>query len=222
MGGTDIAMTIVEMELETAELGIDFYLGPVLDESKRKYKNLGISLYPNKYLSNYIYSAADLTFVSNRYKKQRRAAEIFKKKNKNLFYKLMKKEDFPMILEFISKVREENNIDKDNNYFAELNMIKKCFEHLYELDLLGMILMNEENVFGFVIGSVVDNCTYIHARMSVKIFGAQDELMAAFARYASAKAKYIAIDCKKNTEEEKICESLYPMRIENFNGSFSI
>lgn len=222
MGG-DLAMTIVEMQLETTELGIDFYLGPVLDDSKRKYKNLGISLYPNKYLSNYIYNANDLTFIFPKYKRQKKACEIFKKKNKNLFYKLMKKDDFNRVLEFIARYREERGIDnKDVEFYPKLNMIKKCFEHLYELNLLGMILMTEEKVFGFIIGSVVDNCTYIHVKMASSYYGANEELIAGFARYAQSKAKFIAIDCVKNQEEAKEYELLYPQRIENFNGSFNI
>ena len=51
---------------------------------------------------------------------------------------------------------------------------------------------------------------------------ANEELIAGFARYAQAKAKYIAFDCTKNQEEEQELESLYPLRIENFNGSFNI
>ena len=222
MGG-DLAMTVVEMELEASSLGFDFYIGPVLDENKRKYKNLGINLYPNKYLSNYVYTAFDLTLTNNRYRKQRRCAEVFRKKHKNIFYKLMKKEDFPSVLEFISNYRMENNIDnRDLSFYPKLNMIKKCFEHLYELDLLGMILMDEEKIYGFIIGSIMDNCTYIHVKMCLKDFGANEELISQFARYAQAKTKYIAIDCVNKEEEEKYYESLFPQRIENFNGSFNI
>lgn len=222
-GGGDLAMTVVEIELEATELGINFYLGPVLEMDKRKYKNLGIPLYSNKSLSNYIYFANDLTFTMPRYKKQRKIAEVFKKKHKNLFYKLMKKDDFTTILEFISKYREERGIDNtDISFYSTLNMIKKCFEHLYELDLLGMILMDEERVYGFVIASIIDNCTYVHVKMSLKEFGCKEELLSGFAKYAQARARYIAIDYPNDEKEEEILESLYPQRIENFNGSFNI
>ena len=221
--GGDLAMTIVEMELEASSLGINFYLGPVLDENKRRYKNLGISLYPNKRLSNYIYNSTDLTFMNNRYKKIRRPSEIFKKRHKNLYNKLMKKEDFTSILEFISVYREQHNIDNTNvSFYPKLNLIKKCFEHLYELDLIGMILMTEEKIYGFIIGSLMDNCVYIHVKMALKDFGANEELISSFAKYAQAKAKYIAIDCTDNPDEEKMYEGLFPIRIENFNGSFNI
>ena len=223
VGGGDLAMTVVELELEAQEMGINFMLGPVLDIDKRKYKNLGIPLYQNKSLSNYIYFANDLTFTITRYKKQRKIAEVFKKKHKNLFYKLMKKDDFSNVLEFISQYREERGIDNtDISFYAKLNMIKKCFEHLYELDLLGMMMMTEEKIYGFVIASIIDNCTYIHVRMSLKEFGASAELLSAFAKYAQAKARYIAIDCTTDQKEEEQLESLFPQRIEYFNGSFNI
>jgi len=221
--GGDLAMTMVEMELEASELGINFYIGPVLEINKRKYKNMGITLYQNKSLSNYVYYASDLTFNMNRYKKQRKIAEVFKKKHKGLFYKLMKKEDFTSILEFISHYREEKGIDNtDLSFYSQLKMINKCFEHLYEFDLMGMMLMTEEKIYGFVIGSIVDNCTYIHVIMSLKEFGAREELLSAFAKYAQAKARYIAIDCTKDKLEEEKLEALYPQRIEYFNGSFNI
>ena len=222
MGG-DLAMTVVEMELEAQELGINFYLGPVLENDKRKYKNLGISLYPNKSLSNYIFFANDLTFTMTRYKKQRKISDVFKKKHKNVFYKLMKKEDFTSVLEFISHYREEHGIDNtDFTFYNTLNMIKKCFEHLYELDLLGMMLMTEEKIYGFIIGSIIDNCTYVHVRMSLKEFGAKEELLASFARYAQTKARYIAFDCPLSLKEEEALEALYPQRVEYFNGSFNV
>ncbi len=223
VGSGDLAMTIVEMELEASELGLNFLIGPVLDSDKRKYKNMGISLYPNKALSNYIFFANDLTFTMTRYKKQRKISDVFKKKHKNVFYKLMKKEDFTSVLEFISHYREERRIDNTYlSFYNTLNMIKKCFEHLYELDLLGMMLMTEEKIYGFVIASIVDNCTYVHVRMSLKEFGAREELLSSFAKYAQTKARYIAFDCPDNLKEEEALESLFPQRVEYFNGSFNV
>ena len=50
-------------------------------------------------------------------------------------------------------------------------------EHMYELDLIGIILMNDEKIFGYAIGSIFGNTAYIYQLISVDTDGAKEMLL---------------------------------------------
>ena len=40
-------------------------------------------------------------------------------------------------------------------------------EHLYEFDLIGIMLMDEEKIYGVAIGSIYDNVAFLHLNLSL-------------------------------------------------------
>ena len=82
-----------------------------------------------------------------------------------------------MVLEFLTTWNEQNK-DKYNTpfFYRQLNMIKKCMDHLYELDLFGVLLLDEKQIYGFTIASIVGNVATIHINLSLnEVLGAYED-----------------------------------------------
>ena len=195
LGKGDLKQAIEDMEEDAKEKGFDFYLAPVAESLYPYVSKLSDKLYENRNFDTYICSSDALSFFKEKeYKEKRKLCEKFEKQHRDAVYKPIKKEDFGLILEFITDWNQEHSDQYNTPYFyKQLNMIKKCMDHLYELDLFGIILMDEKKVYGVAIASLIGNVATLHVNLSLdSIPGAAEELMQCFARTTSLKARYIS------------------------------
>lgn len=226
IGHGDLKKAYLEMQEDAKENGFDFILAAVEEGRVNQMTKLGEKLYENPNFASYIYSSDRLSFFKGKeYKEKRKNCDKFEKAHPNAVYKPIKKEDFPMVLEFLTTWNEQNK-EKYNTpfFYRQLNMIKKCMDHLYELDLFGVLLLDEKQVYGFTIASIVGNVATIHINLSLnEVLGAYEELVECFARTAMLKARYISFeDDMGDLEARKLKQSFKPLKIEKYFATFNL
>lgn len=217
--GGNLAMTLLDMESDANEREIEFYLGPVISDELNLYKELSYKLIENDNLSTYIFNMSELANLNqNKYFKS--DIKLFNKNHKDLFLKRVKKENFTEIIEFISTIRDKQD---ELEFYPKINALKECMDHLYELDLIGVLLMDEQGVYGFAIGSIMDNCFYYHLMFSTDEVGAFPSLLQALAKYAQSVCRFAALP-KHNGKKDviELYNKLKPTRIEKYNGNFNV
>ena len=226
IGNGDLKKAYLEMQQDAKENGFEFIVGPVDEQKVSQIQKLGDKLFENPNFATYIYSSDKLSFFKGKeYKDKRKSYERFEKMHPNAVYKPIKKEDFPMVLEFMT-VWNEQNKEKYNTpfFYRQLNMIKKCMDHLYELDLFGVLLLDEKQVYGFSIASIVGNVATIHINLALTdVEGAYEELVQCFARTSMLKARYISFeDDMGDLEQRKLKQSYKPIKVEKYFASFKL
>ncbi|MCR5112468.1 MAG: hypothetical protein K6A63_00870 [Acholeplasmatales bacterium] len=221
--GGNLQMTLLEMEDDAKERNIPFYLGPLLDNDLSTYKALSINLKEVEKKNTWILSSDNLANLdkSRGFKNE---IKSFNKEHKNCFLKKTVKEDFPALIEFLSVYRETAKIDKDDfNFFPKLNALKKCMEHLYELDLIGVTLQDENEVYGFAIGSIMDNAFYIHLTFAREdVPGAKATLISGITKYAGAVTRFVSIPAPSDDFTRDFYEKAGVQRMEKYNATFQI
>ncbi|MBQ3253740.1 MAG: DUF2156 domain-containing protein [Acholeplasmatales bacterium] len=226
IGHGNIKEGIEELKQDAYDNGLDFNLGPVEEGMVHKIEQLKIKLLKNENYSSYIYLAEDIAFVKKTNNKEViKLCKEFESKHKSAYIKKIKKEDFPEILEFINNWNLLSIKDiKDTSFYSKLNMIKKCIDHLYELDLLGIILRDEEKVYGVAIGSFIGNMSCLHVNLALPdVLGAQEELVSCFAKTASTVTRFINLEEDLGVKEVKAAKERYkPFKKESFYANFSL
>ena len=225
-GNGDLAKGIEIMREDAKENGYDFYIAPISEEYKYEFLKLGIKIHENEQFNSYIYQAVDLSIYSHsKYKKQKQAVDDFRRTYKNAFVKMINKDEFPQVLEFMNDWNVKVKSDTvDDSFFAKLNMIKQAMEHLYELDIIALEISDGEKIIGIVIGTIMNNEGCVHALITMPgIKGAEEELLSYFARSVQANVKYINLESDKGSKElRKNRESYSPNRQEKFYATFSL
>ncbi len=218
--GGNLEMTLLDMIDDANSLEIPFYLGPIPNSEKNRYEALSYKILENENLSTYIFNMSELANL-NLNKNYKSDMKQFNKEHKDLFLKKVKKEDFTQIIEFISKIRDKED---ELEFYPKINQLKECMDHLYELDLIGVLLLDEKDTYGFAIGSLMDNCFYYHLMFYDKEKkGSLPMLISALAKYAGSFARFAAMPAHHGKKELKeLYESLNPLRIENYNGNFNV
>lgn len=226
LGEGNLRLAIEAMKEDAFENGIDFNIAPVDTNFKIKLEKLGIRTYENEKYYSYIYLAEDIGFFKgNKYKKQQKLCKLFESSYPNTFFSKIKKEEFPTLLEFINNWNDKMARDpNDVSFFARLNMIKKSIEHLYELDLISLVLKDEERIYGFAVGSEMDNVVSLHLLIAdSEVPGAKEELISSFAKLASTKAKYLNLEETLGIKEDiELKESYFPLEREKFYATFKL
>ena len=218
--GGNLEMTLLEMAEDANELEIPFYLGPIPEGDRRLYESLSYSVLKNDNLSTYIFNMSELSNLALN-KNYKNDIKTFNKMHKDVFLKKVKKEDFTQIIEFISTIRDKQD---ELEFYPKINELKECMDHLYELDLIGVLLLDEKQTYGFAVGSLMDNCFYYHLMFyDSEVVGALPMLISALAKYAQAFSRFAAMPAHKGKKELiDLYESLKPLRIENYNGNFNV
>lgn len=226
LGKGDLKQAMKDMEEDANEKGFDFYLAPVAESLYPHVSRLSDKLYENRDFDTYICSSDALSFFKEKeYKEKRKLCEKFEKQHRDAVYKPIKKDDFGLILEFITDWNQEHSDRYNTPYFyKQLNMIKKCMDHLYELDLFGIILMDEKKVYGVAIASLIGNVATLHVNLSLdSIPGAAEELMQCFARTTSLRARYISLEMDSGDLVERKKKSSYkPVKLEKYYATFNL
>jgi hypothetical protein len=222
----DLKKAMKDVEEDARERGFDFYLAPVPDSMVNPISKFSDKHYENRDFDTYICSSDALSFFKEKeYKEKRKLCEKFEKQHRDAVYKPIKKDDFGLILEFIT---DWNQVHKDQYntpyFYKQLNMIKKCMDHLYELDLFGIILMDEKKVYGVAIASLVGNVATLYVNLALdSVPGASEDLMQCFARTTSLRARYISLEMDSGNEEERKKKSSYkPFKLEKYFSTFNL
>lgn len=221
LAAKNLPRAMKEIEKDCYENGFELNIGPVDEKTYHQLIKYGYKLYENNELNSYIYLSDDLTYYKNNKNKKNLCAK-FEKSNKDVFYKKIKKEDFPEILEFINKWQESlnNNQYKTDSYFSKLNMIKKCIDHLYEFDMLAILVKNEEKVFGLAIGSQMNNTICLHTIITLPdIVGAYEVTLSCFAKLSYTMTRYLNLEECYN---DKNVEDIKPYKIEKYYSSYRL
>lgn len=226
LGPGDFKLAIDMIKEDAHDCGIDFNLAPVDINAKVKLEKLGIKTYENENYNSYIYLSEDVGFFKGgRYKNQQKLCKYFEANYPNTYFSKIKKEEFPNLLEFINDWNNKINRDpNDVSFFARLNMVKKCIEHLYELDLISIILRDEEKIYGFAVGSKMDNVVSLHLLIAdSEAYGAKEELISCFAKTASTMAKYLNLEETLGIKEDIEYKEMYhPLTKEAFYATFKL
>ncbi len=214
------------MEEDAKENGHDFYIAPISEEFKYDFMNLGIKIHENEQFNSYIYQAVDLSiYSSSKLKKKKQAVDEFRRMYKNGFVKMINKDEFPQVLEFMNEWNVKVQTDSvDNSFFSKLNMIKQAMEHLYELDIISLEISDGEKIVGVLFGTLMNNEGCVHLIVTMPgIKGAEEELISSFARSIQANVKYVNLESDKGSKElKKNRESYNPNRQEKFYATFSL
>jgi len=219
LGDGDLVKGMNTIKSDCKEAGFDLNIAPIDEELVIRLTKLNYKLKQNDVMINYIYSNEALAFQRG-FKARRSLARVFEREHINAFYKEIKKEDFPLILEFIEAWHRENEDIKDSNYFSKLNAIKQMMDHLYEFDMHGIMLMDEERVYGVAIGSTQDNVTFLHLNLALEgVTGSFEELLICFAKNALLRTRYLNI----SDELGNIFKlSVKPVKKEGFYATFRL
>jgi hypothetical protein len=219
LGNGNFKNAIYNIENDAKENGLDLIFTCIDEKNKEKLEKLGYQVYESISDHNYIYSASDLAFYEGKkLKAKRNLVNKFEKLNPNVFYRQIKKEDLPRIIEFVEDWRISNDRQLDDSYYLQLNVIKKLIEYLYELNIIGVMLEDGQKIYGIALGSVLGNMAYEHIELALVDYkGAYQEVLQCFARIVSLKCRYI------NREEDMGIEALResklsynPIKLEKF------
>ena len=225
IGDGNMKYALIRIEEDAKEHGFDLMFTAVDTTLKPVLEKYGYRLLENERRYNYIYSANELAFLDGKkYKAKKSMAIKFEKLHPKAVYRKIKKEDFPMILEFIERWRVSNMQNVDLMYYAKLNVIKKLIEHLYELDLIGVMLYDEERIYGLAIGSVVGTVAYEHIEMALLDEpGVYEQILICFSRVMCVNARYINRECDNGILEiKKAYESFNPISLEKTYSTYRL
>lgn len=226
LGDGNMEKGIIMMQDDAKENGYDFYVAPISEEYKFAFLKLGLKIHENEQFNSYIYQAVDLSIYSNsKLKKKKQAADEFNRLYKNSFVKMINKDEFPQVLEFMNDWNAKVQTDDSNSsFFSKLNMIKQAMEHLYELDIIALEISDGEKIIGIIIGTLMNNEGCVHLMITMPgIKGAEEELLSSFARTVQAAVRYINLESDNGSKEiRKNKESYNPSRQEKFYATFSL
>lgn len=224
--GADFAKGVQMIKDDAEENGFEVNFAPISEEYKFEFMKLGIKIFENEQFFSYVYQALDLSIYSlSKYKKKKQAVDDFRRTYKNGYVKMINKDEFPQILEFMNEWNARVQSDSSNNeFFSQLNMIKIAMEHLYELDILSYEISDGEKIVGIILGTIMNNEVCIHALYTMpNVKGAEEELLSSLARSAQVAVKYINLeDDKGNKSMKKKLESYLPNRKEKYYATFSL
>lgn len=217
IGNGNLKMALFDIKEDAWENGIDFKIVGIDDKLKR---NFNFVTTPNPLYSNYIYLSDSLALFNNKgLKPFFLKYNKFMKGNKNVFFKLSKKEDFTRILEFISIWQNEDiNRSKDPYFYPSLNMLKKVMEHLYELELKCLIIQNENGeIYSISIFHSNNNVGYVHFFLCLNKPGLLEVTISQTAKVISKSSRYINLECHLgNLDKEKLYNDLKPLKFEEY------
>lgn len=225
LGNGDLLQAIKIIKEDALENGFDFYVGPADESMVNKLEKCKLKLYENRDYDSYVYIIDDFGFPKKTKNKNfKKNCDAFLNNHPNLLIKRVKKEDFPTLLGFINdwnlSIKQD---EKDNTFFSKLNMIKKCIDHLYEFDLIGIMLIEEDKIYGLGIGSIFGNSTYLHVNISINEQGANEALLSAYSKMLSTMVRYINLGEDFGIEEVRKTKCDYiPYKLEKFYSTFSI
>lgn len=221
IGTGNIAEGLKKIRLDCEEHGYELNMAPFSEDMLYSYTPFGYEPKENEGFQNYIYACEDLAYPKN--KRIKSILKKFEHEHKKTVYRKIKKEDFPRILEFIEK-RNQQEPSQGNRYFARLNSVKRLMEHLYEFDLLSVMLCDEEQIYGIAMASILENTVFTHLFMTLPdIIGAREELLLCLAKEAMRYARYLNLEedmC--SSEQERFLIGCKPVKLEKFYSTFRL
>lgn len=202
--GQDLEHGLSLIQQDCREQGYDFNLSPADEYTCFRIQELGYELKQNENQENNICFLEEIAFAKKS-RERRNRMKRFQREHPLAYSREIRKEDFPAVLEFVEEYRQSFQVMQDMKYFENLNALKNMMEHLYEFDLLAVLLMEEERIYGIAIGSTMLNAVHLHIGIALREpLGALDELYAGFAKAALRSARYLCVEENMGIEESRI------------------
>ena len=102
-------------------------------------------------------------------------------------------------------------------------MIKSLIEQLYEFDLIGLLLCDEEHIFGIAIGSIIQNMSFLHLLLALPSEeGAEEEMLSCFCKRAFLQARYLNIEEIEMKDTKNKLSEYKPLAIEPAYSTFRL
>jgi len=187
-----ITGALEDIKADCRERGIEYNLIYISEEEIFNYEKYNYELFP--YQGNLIYLSSELAnnglFKKRHYKKR---CKVFMNKYPDIFPKKLTKEDLNEVMLFLDLNYENKN---SKEYFYLVNYVKNLIEHLYELELKGLIYRDEKNIYGIIVCSEIGNLFDVNLLFTKNELGCKEAIINEFAKLASAKTKYISLERK--------------------------
>ncbi|MBQ9449452.1 MAG: hypothetical protein IJU60_06240 [Acholeplasmatales bacterium] len=207
---TKITEALDTIRLDAKEKGIDYQLIYLSEEELFNYEKYNYELYEQ--IGNYIYLSSELanykSFSKRHYKHK---INDFSKLHPDIFPKKLVKEDLNDVILFLDQLSQNKN---SKDYFDLVNYTKNLMEHLYELNLKGLVFRGEKEVYGIIICCEIGNLYDVNYLVAVP--GAKEKIIAEFAKLVMNKTKYISL------ERENVLDATLPkeLRIVKYYTNF--
>ncbi len=183
-----ITEALDNIKLDAREKEIDYQLIYLSEEELFNYQKYNYDLF--EYIGNYIYLSDELasykSFSKRHYK---RKINEFSKMHPDIYPKKLVKEDLNDVILFLDQLSKNKN---SKEYFDLINYTKNLIEHLYELELKGLIFRGEKEIYGIIVCSEIGNLYDVNYLVTVD--GAKEIVIAEFAKLVMNKTKYISLE----------------------------
>lgn len=189
-GVNKIAGALDDIKMDARERGIDYNLIYLAEEEIFNYEKFNYELFEN--LGNVIYLSTDLAYATSfKKRKYRRMIKSFDLYHKDIIPAKLTKDDLNDVMLFLD-LNSDNKNSKE--YFNLVNYTKNLIEHLYELELKGIIFKDEKNIYGVIVCSEIGNLFDVNLFVTTKDIGIKEKIIYEFSRLAVSKTKYISLE----------------------------
>ena len=198
VGNGDKKMIIDAIITDAKERGIACRLTSLSEEDKQTLTNL----YPGKFQFHcgrdsfdYVYSIDDLADLPGRtYQKKRNHCNRFKSEHPNYTLEPISSKNLPLVETFTKKWYETKLAENpESDFIMEQTALSKAFRHFEELDLDGLILLDQGEILAFTMGSLcTPDCIDVHFEKGLgDVNGAYAIINYEFARYIREKYPHV-------------------------------
>ena len=181
-----------------------------------KDKQTLMDLYPGKFQFHcgrdsydYVYSIDDLADLPGRtYQKKRNHCNRFRSDHPNYTVESITRQNLPMVEAFTKKWYESKLAENpESDFLMERTALSKTFRHFEELEIEGLVLLDNDEILAFTLGSLcTPNCIDVHFEKGLDdVNGAYAMINCEFARHIRKKYPHIHF---LNREEDMGIEGL--------------
>ena len=179
---------------DAQERGVPCYLSSLSEEDCKTVD----SLYPGRFTfhadrdtSDYVYNIHDLADLKGRkFQKKRNHLHRFEEAHPNAQYLPLDEKTRVAAFQMLGQwYRDRAKIDTGHDFHLEQLAIQRAFAFMKDLDMEGLVLVDEGNVLAFAMGSRLNGTTFdIHFEKALEdVDGAYPAINRGFARYLRDK-----------------------------------
>ena len=200
IGNGDMRLALYHIKEDAVANGFEFNISAIDASIKERLDVYRIKSFKNDDLSSYIYTTQALSLTDRRlYKRQIKDMYAFSAINPDTYFKLVKKDDFPAILEFVNEWSLKGGKDWVNIY-QRLNMLKKCMDQQIPVPEALHTRMRDLLLKYVVVGGMPDAVkTFIETKQMNDVLQIQRDIIRSYeddmVKYADKKDKAVIKEC---------------------------